>query len=87
MCDHDMQLTPLEEKLVEIAFADLPRPLRNIELDTILDNNPLFVPGAWSWQACVDDDIRSLWPQLDISHRLIAYIHASARCDNFDDRD
>jgi hypothetical protein len=77
----DKALTDLEEKLVAIAFADVPDgPLRDNTWKAIRDTSgSLYVPCDGDWQSYVDEDLRAIWLQLDLGQRLIAFIGALPR--------
>jgi hypothetical protein len=78
MTTHNTQLTELEANLAAIAFADTPDGFRADMLEIIGDRE-FCECGGHDWQVFVDWGLRAIWPQLELSHKLVAYIGASQR--------
>jgi hypothetical protein len=78
-------MTPLEHKLMAIAFRDTPAGIKAIVLEQFEDER-LYVPGNLEWQTYVDEDVRALWGKLDFGQKLIAYIAGRNQAEDVDDR-
>jgi hypothetical protein len=72
-------MTPLENKLMEIAFRNVPEGIKAIVLVQLEDKEPLDSVGYFEWQYYVDEDVGALWGELDFGEKLIAYIHAQSQ--------
>jgi hypothetical protein len=70
-------LTPLQQSLIRIAIATVLESLRADTLEEITADT-LEDWGDGDWSHYVNEDVRLLWPQLDLGQKLIAYIGASA---------
>ena len=87
MTNQDKARTPLEKKLLAIAFADHMKGMEGSFLPDICDSEPLEAYSAYNWQSFVDADIRALWGELDFGQKLITFIHASQRASDAGDYD
>ena len=69
-----------ERKLIPIALRDIPESLHTHTLAEISRKHL----GSWNtydWETFVHEDIRALWPELDLGQKLVAYIMAAAEAD------
>ncbi len=80
-------MTPIENRLMEIAFRDIPEGIKALILEQFEDSPVLYDAGTFNWQHYVDEDVRQLWGKLDFSQKLIAFIHAYSRASDVDDPD
>lgn len=65
-----------ESELYDVAFAGLSSEYREHLLADIALDNP--DRSLYGWAEFLPPDIRSLWPRLGKSQRVIAYLMAAA---------
>ena len=78
------ELSPVAEKLLEIAFQGASEDLRTHTLREIEDPERLWNNSGWSlaWETFVPEELRAAWRSLSFESRLVAYLCAAEAADH-----